>query len=171
MNKLWAIAGAFVLVGVLMGYGVGNWQAQEATEQAYADGMAYQQSITPSSTTPTVGVPASLDIDFDVMNIDPETIRIGRIGDQYTDVAALRWEYEDVATPYICEDCTDCDDRYNCHEENSDGFMDISLKFDTAEIVTNLLFDVEEGDVLCLYIIGCTLDGQEFCGQDVIWIR
>ena len=63
MNKIWGIALAFTLVGVLMGYGVGNWQTQQAVEDAYAQGMAYQQSITPT-TTPT-GTPASLDVDFD----------------------------------------------------------------------------------------------------------
>jgi hypothetical protein len=109
--------------------------------------------------------------DFDVMNIDPNTVMIGRAGDEYNDVAAVRWNYEDVATPYICEDCEDCTDRNNCHSEEADGYMDLSVKFDTAEIVSNLLYDVEKGDVLCLYIIGCTQDGLEFFGQDVIWIR
>ena len=49
--------------------------------------------------------------------------------------------------------------------------MDLTLKFDTQEIVANLLYDTEEGDVLCLHITGTTYDGQVFYGQDVIWIR
>lgn len=67
MNKLWAIAGAFILVGVLMGYGIGNWQAQTAIETSFADGMAYQASITPTVVT---GVPASLDADLDITEYD-----------------------------------------------------------------------------------------------------
>jgi hypothetical protein len=110
--------------------------------------------------------------DFDVMDIDPCTIRIGREGGGYVEVAPVRYNYEDVATPFIdeCEDCN-CDDRNNCHTLKEDGYLDLTLKFSTPEIVAYLLNDTEEGDVLCLYITGEIIDGPTFYGEDVIWIR
>jgi hypothetical protein len=61
MKAIIGVAIAFVIVGGLVGYGVSNMQIKQATDKSFADGQAYQQSLTP--TTPT-GVPASLDISF-----------------------------------------------------------------------------------------------------------
>ena len=89
----------------------------------------------------------------------------------YMEVSPLKWNYEDVGTPYI-DDCSECcEDRYDCHDVNGDGVLDLTLKFDTQEIVTNLLYDSSKGDVLCLIITGYTFDDEPFFGQDVIWIR
>jgi hypothetical protein len=97
---------------------------------------------------------------------------IGREGEGYIVVAPIRYNYEDVATPYIdsCEDCN-CDDRNNCHELKGKGILDLTLKFSTPEIVENLLHDTEPADVLCLYITGNIIDGPTFYGEDIIWIR
>jgi hypothetical protein len=62
MKKIWGIALAFLFVGGLLGYGIGMYQTQTAVSSAYQQGIAYQQSVTP--TTPT-GIPASLDITWD----------------------------------------------------------------------------------------------------------
>jgi uncharacterized repeat protein (TIGR01451 family) len=107
---------------------------------------------------------------FNVMDIDPSTVRIGREGG-YGELAALRYSIEDVATPYesICEEC--CDDRNDCHTQRADGFMDLTVKFSTKDVVESLLHDCEKGDVICLYITATTISGEVISGQDVIWIR
>jgi hypothetical protein len=106
---------------------------------------------------------------FNVYDIDPSTIVLHREG--YCGVVEpIRYNYEDVATPYP-DFCEDCDDRYCCHELRGDGYIDLTLKFDTKEIVNRLLYDTVPGDVLCLKITGTTYDGISIYGQDVIWIR
>ncbi|MEA3548490.1 MAG: hypothetical protein U9R66_12595 [Thermodesulfobacteriota bacterium] len=63
--------------------------------------------------------------DFDVTTIDPQSISLAG-------VSPLRWEMEDVATPYaINVDECNIDD---CHELTSDGYVDLTLKFDSQEI-------------------------------------
>jgi hypothetical protein len=57
-------------------------------------------------------------------------------------VDPLRGDYEDVATPYEGDMC-------GCHELGPDGFFDLTLKFDTQEIV-NAFGYVDDGDELSL---------------------
>lgn len=52
MKKIWAIAVAFCLVGVLLGFGSGFWYRQGEVDEAFTDGMAYQEAITPVAITP-----------------------------------------------------------------------------------------------------------------------
>jgi hypothetical protein len=61
--------------------------------------------------------------DFDVTAIDPETIELTLEGVE-GGVSPLRWNYEDVATPFEGELC-------DCHELEGDGILDLTLKFDT----------------------------------------
>jgi hypothetical protein len=107
--------------------------------------------------------------EFDVHDIDPETIVLYREGYEGV-VAPIRYNCEDVATPFP-DFCEECDDRDCCHTLRADGFLDLTLKFSTPDIVDILLYDTNPGDVLCLYITGTTYDGLTFVGQDVIWIR
>jgi len=68
---------------------------------------------------------------FDVTQIDPATVRL-------QDVAPLRWALKDVAGP-ACSD--------------PDGYLDLTTKFKTQEIVASL-GDVYDGDVLGLTVTG-----------------
>ena len=128
--------------------------------------------------------------DFDVALIDPATVKLEGI-------EPLRWDWEDVATPF--EPYTgkeNCD--FDCHTEGPDGFLDLTLKFDTQELLN--IFRVEsfevseeelnalEGGVIdqvtttngeplydgaCLVIslVGRQLDeGKWFVGEDVVRI-
>jgi hypothetical protein len=70
--------------------------------------------------------------------------------------------YEDVATPF---DGTPCD----CHELEGDGFMDLSMKFKTDELVDALELDTVPGNTMMLLILsGNMLDGTPFIAQDCI---
>jgi len=107
--------------------------------------------------------------DFEIIEIDPSTLLIGREG--YGEIAPIDWNYDDVATPFIdeCEECN-CEDKFNCHDLGSDGILDLVLNCNTLEIIEFLLYDTEDEDVLCLYVTGITFDEIPIYGEDVIWI-
>jgi hypothetical protein len=101
--------------------------------------------------------------DFDVTQVDPASIVLG-------EVAPLRWAYEDVATPY--EPFMDKVDPYDCTTDGPDGFMDLTLKFNSKELAT-AIGEVADGDVLVLTLTGALLEefgGTPIIGQDVIVI-
>jgi len=79
---------------------------------------------------------------FDVTKIDPASIRL--VG-----VAPIRSSLEDVSTPFDSE-VTSCED---CTESGPDGYMDLTLKFRTQEIVA-ALGEVNDEECLVLQITG-----------------
>ena len=90
--------------------------------------------------------------DFDVSQVDPATVRL-------EGVAPLRWALEDVGT--------DGDPL-----AGPDGFTDLSLKFDTREIVS-VLGTVNDGDNVVLHLTGNLkpdFGGTPISGQDVVLI-
>ena len=74
--------------------------------------------------------------DFDVTLIDPCTVRLEGL-------APIRWNLEDVSTPY--EPYTGNLDCLDCNTEGPDGYLDLTLKFDTQELLE--LFRVESFEV------------------------
>ena len=98
---------------------------------------------------------------FDVTQVDPASVDL-------EGVSPLRWDLEDVATPfgppYVGKE-----DAFDCTEEGPDGYMDLTLKFDTQEVVA-ALGPVNDGDVLVLQLTGSLLDGGPFFGEDVVVI-
>jgi hypothetical protein len=97
---------------------------------------------------------------FDATQVDPASVRL-------EGVAPLRWDLEDVATPF--EPYVGKKDAYDCTEEGPDGHMDLTLKFDEQEVVA-ALGDVSDGDVLVLQLTGDLFDGGSFVGEDVVVI-
>ncbi len=106
--------------------------------------------------------------DFDVTQIDPASIRVWLEDIVGEGVAPLRWDWEDVATPFGHftgkDDC-----MMDCNELGPDGLMDLTLKFDIQEIIS-ALGDVENGECLILYLEGLNGDGDVIYGEDVILI-
>jgi len=95
--------------------------------------------------------------DFDVTNIDVLSVRLAGI-------AAIRSNYEDVATPLA--DANECE----CIVEEPDSFLDITLKFKIQEIV-EVIGEVNHGDVLTLPLTGVLLDERPIEGVDCVLIR
>ena len=97
--------------------------------------------------------------EFDVSQVDPESVAL-MVG--LTLVEPLRWSLEDVATPvepYIGkgeEDGTDA---------GPDGQMDLTLKFDTQEVV-QALGDVSDRERVLLTIVGALK--EEFGGTAIV---
>jgi hypothetical protein len=98
--------------------------------------------------------------DFDVSDIDPTTILLEGI-------APIRWNTADVATPYYpTEGKADCMD---CNELGPDGYMDLTLKFRTQDLVAAL-----EGygpGCVVLHLTGTLLDGTDITGEDVMRLK
>ena len=107
--------------------------------------------------------------DFDVAEIDPETVELAFFGpgsDPFDGgVPAERSASEDVATPYeeVVEGCDDCS------EEGPDGLLDLTLKFDKQAVIATL-GDVGDGDCILLTLTGYLYDGTGFLGSDVVRI-
>ncbi|MHC4625240.1 MAG: hypothetical protein ACYS4W_15200, partial [Planctomycetota bacterium] len=70
--------------------------------------------------------------DFDVNDIDPASVELAGVG-------AIRSACEDVATPVM--DGNECD----CSWEGPDGYMDLTLKFKTQQLVTAIVDLAEPG--------------------------
>lgn len=99
--------------------------------------------------------------DFDVASIDVATLTLAG-------VAPLRWNVEDVATPYepyIGRDSADA-----CTSAGEDGYPDLTLKFDAQEIV-DTLGEVAPGDVVVFQLAGTLLDGTPLVGEDTMIVR
>ena len=109
--------------------------------------------------------------DFDVTEIDPASVKL-------EGAAPLRWALEDVATPF--ERSADC---FNCSEEGPDGFLDLTLKFDTQEMLLQLsigsdaLVDVipedltlVDGECITLTLTGYLYDRTPILGEDTVLI-
>jgi hypothetical protein len=99
--------------------------------------------------------------DFDVATIDPLTIKLSLGGNG--DVAPLRYDFDDVATPYEGDEC-------ECHDLGPDGYMDLTLKFSTQELVGLDLSSYEVGDVVPLILTGNLRDSTSIIGQDCVLI-
>lgn len=123
-----------------------------------------QSCPNPLSTRDQGVIPAAIPgtADLDVADIDPTTVTL-------EGVSALHWDMEDVTTPYE-GGLSDPAERDECTDEGPDGLTDLTLKFDSQDVL-EALGSVEKGDVLVLTLSGQLLDGTSFEGVDVVWIR
>ena len=96
--------------------------------------------------------------DSDVTGIDIATVKLGGIDPK-------RSALEDVATPFEGEIVM----ASNCHELGADGFLDLTLKFRTDDIVA-VLGPVTDGEARVLTLTGSLTDGTPFSGEDVVLI-
>ena len=115
--------------------------------------------------------------DFDVTKIDPASVKLFRKGaDPLIEVSPLRWSLEDAGIPYEpftgrtgAYDCLAyCPDEYGVF----DGYLDLSLKFN-SQVVIAALGDVSDGEVVVLQLTGKLKEefgGTGFVGEDVILI-
>ncbi len=94
--------------------------------------------------------------DFDVKGINPNTIMMKRPEcKECTGVSPVRWNYEDVATPYAGgEEC-------GCHATGPDGYLDLTLKFDRETVVEKLKLYDEYGQIITLTIKADPYNDQE----------
>jgi hypothetical protein len=105
---------------------------------------------------------------FDVTTVDPATVRLAG-------VAPMRSALEDVATPF--EPFTGKTEALACVSLGPDGFVDLSLKFDSREILAaiqeSLGREVVDGTALIVPLTGNLTEaagGREIRGEDVVVI-
>lgn len=106
--------------------------------------------------------------DFDATEIDLATVEIGVMDENgnLVGVSPLRWIYEDVTCPYFPEENDPC-----CIKNQPDGYMDLSLKFDTQELVEVAGLEGCVGNTIYLIVTGKTMDGIPFVGKDCVRIQ
>ena len=92
--------------------------------------------------------------DLDVTDIDPLTVTLAG-------VVPIRSSIEDVSHPWNVEGCEDY---------GVDGYDDLTLKFDTQEIVAALGTSIVDGDVFELPLIGTLTDNTQIEGADTVLI-
>ncbi|GEM_PF-3192928 len=94
--------------------------------------------------------------EFDVHDIDVSSIRL------LDDLAAVRYGYEDVATPPDTNsgDCT-------CSEGGADGYCDLTIKFDKRSILEKL-HALPEAEQYALTITGLLVSGEQIEGHDCV---
>ena len=101
--------------------------------------------------------------DFDVTTIDPTSVTLAG-------VLPLRWEMEDVATPHTInvDECNIMD----CHDLAGDGYVDLTLKFDTQKIY-EAIAEVYDRECVILELTGnlkTANGGLPIKGGDVVSI-
>ena len=91
-------------------------------------------------------------------------------------VSPLRWSYEDAGIPYEPFigrfDAYDCIEYYPDEYGFFDGYLDLSFKFKTQEVVA-ALGDVYDGNVVIVQLAGNLkpeYGGTSFVGEDVVLI-
>jgi len=99
-------------------------------------------------------------VEFDVTQIDPASVRL-------EGVAPLRWALEDVATPY--EPYTGKTDIMDCTTAGPDGYLDLTLKFSTPELMAAVGTPLPDPPVLHLTgNLKPEYGGTPFAGEDVV---
>lgn len=154
MKKIWAIAAAFCLVGVLIGFGSGFFYRQGEVDEAFTDGMTYQAAITPVAITP-----ASLLCNFSdpavVLSIDDD----GGVDDESTDSTTLTIENTDEerdATDLTIMLYNPVTDTEGLHDNLETDAMEVSI---TIGGVTSKLY--HDGDYTGGIEIGTLYAGGE----------
>ena len=107
--------------------------------------------------------------DFDVTTVDLGSILLVRKDGVGGSIAPHEGPpgphsvFEDVATPF------EGDEQCDCAELEGDGFLDLSLKFKSSDLVEALdLDDLKAGELVSLTLKGNLLDGTPFEADDCI---
>lgn len=105
---------------------------------------------------------------FDVTMIDVSTVLLSRADGLGGSVAPHEGPpgphsvFEDVGTPFDGEWC-------DCHDLGGDGYLDLSMKFKSDDVVDALqLNDLDCGALVELVINANTLDGMPFSARDCV---
>lgn len=154
MKSIWVIAVAFLLVGTLIGVGTGYWYRQTEVDDAFTEGMEYQESVTPEAITP-----ASLLCSFadgaEAVAIDAD----GGVDVEDTDTDVLTIENTDES-----RDATDLTLMLKNEVTDKEGLHD-NLETDAFEVsvtiggVTSKLY--HDGDYTDGVVIGDLTAGGE----------
>lgn len=107
--------------------------------------------------------------DFDVTTIDQNSIRL-------SGATPLRISFENVATPFT--HFVGKESSSECTDEGPDGFLDLTLKFDTQEVIQALESllgrDLENGEEVILPMTGNLkpeFGGTPIRGEDFVVIK
>jgi len=101
---------------------------------------------------------------FEATGILRDSIALSRAGIPAA-VSPLSTNIEDVATPFEGDDCV-------CHTLKNDGYLDLTMEFDTKELVRVLkLRKLGDGETIPLILTFKNWDGAEYKGADCVLIQ
>jgi hypothetical protein len=108
--------------------------------------------------------------EFDVTTIDPASVKMyfHEIDEEGDCAAPIRWNYEDVATPYLPPNPDDPEGW----AEHKDGYVDLVFKFSREEVTGLMTCNEQDMSYWKLYLMGNLkeeFDGTPLEGFD--WIR
>jgi hypothetical protein len=101
-------------------------------------------------------------MDFDVANIDPETVRLSRDG-LAGECAPASWAYADVGIPVIGA-------SPECNRPRGDGLDDLELRFSIQDLATTLGLRGHIGETIPLTLTGKIVTGQGIEGFDCVMV-
>ena len=138
------------------------WNVEETPVDVAVD-IKPQSCPNPVNTKSQGVLPVAIvsDGSFDASQVNPATIELAG-------VSPTKWDSEDVTTPH--EPYVGKEDCYDCSEAGPDGLMDLTLKFDTQEIVA-AMGSVEDGQCLTLKLTARLWDGTPIAGEDVVIVK
>jgi len=111
------------------------------------------------------------DVDFDVYDVVQDTVRLIRVdgvGGEATPSPGSPpgFKFADINHPYVGDPPCSCNDN-----SESDGIMDLEMKFRTDDLVAALLLDeLPGGTIVGLALVGELANGCEFIAFDCIRI-
>lgn len=124
--------------------------------------------LNAESANGVVSVAINGDTTINITDIDPASVRLAG-------VAPLRWNHEDVSTPYT--PYIGKTNRLDCHAAGDDdtlrdGLLDLVFKFDKASLIAALGgSNLANGATVVVPLTGTLRDGTPIVGEDVVWIR
>jgi len=101
-------------------------------------------------------------MDFDVANIDPETVRLSRDG-MAGECAPASWAYADVGIPVIGA-------SPECNRPRGDGLDDLELSFSIQDLAKSLGLGGHIGETIPLTLTGKIVTGQGIEGFDCVMV-
>lgn len=104
---------------------------------------------------------------FDVRDIDPDTIRLSREDNPDLFMTPTKVGYRDVATPY--EGSEEC----GCTTERGDGYMDLVILFNLQTLISELELNYETGNTVPLVLTANLTEeagGMQIIGRDCLVI-
>jgi hypothetical protein len=113
-------------------------------------------------------IPAALlgTANFDVTQIDPTSIQIWAEHCNGGPVSPVQYNYQDVATPYHATIAC------GCHTLGADGYMDLTLKFNRAQVVSALhLNNYPQFTQVRVFVVGKLTNGCEFTSTDCVRVQ
>jgi len=144
--------------------GGGQPHTQQYTEPPQAVVIDIRPGLCPNhlKLESALAIPVAVlgTMQFDVMNIDPGTIRLSRDGAE-GECAPTKWDYADVGSPVIGS-------APDCNDPRGDGLDDLVMQFPIRDLISTLGLADLSGEAVPLVLRGKIVTGKGIEGSDLV---